>query len=510
MTGRIYGELQRWGTQWVITADPHVMIKLKRLFPRLTTYRTGLVGVQDTLDVARDLEWFTTRYPLRCDEVTAAHLAAQAGRHRATEQAILDILAGQRTLSGELQEPARAPRLYQQQAADVVLATNRLLLADDVGLGKTFSSLLVLREPATLPALVVTLTHLPQQWLGELNKSLPWLHGHVITKGTPYNPAAKRGSGGRAPDVLITSYSKLAGWADHLAGQVQTVIFDEIQELRHGTASLKGTAAAQIADKAGYRMGLSATPVYNYGGEIHSVMSILAPDALGSRSEFLREWGSVEIGMGGRNVKVRDPAALGTYLRDQGLLLRRTRKEVHRELPDPVEVEQHVDTDHATIEQVAADVAETARVLLGETATPEERFRAAGEVDWRMRQATGVAKAAYVAEFVKLLLESEQRLVMFGWHREVYDIWLAALADCSPVLYTGTESASQKARSAEAFRSGDSRVLMMSLRSGAGLDSLQDCCSVTVFGELDWSPEIHRQCIGRLARDGQKETVVAY
>lgn len=504
-----YGTLARAGGEWQITAQPHVMIKLKRLFPRMVQYRTGTVGLIDTAEVARDLEWFTARYPLTADETTAAYLARQADRHRATETAVLDILAGQHTLSGGLREPARPPRPYQVQAADVVLATGRLLLADDVGLGKSFSGLLVLREPSALPALVVTLTHLPWQWLGELEKSLPWLCGHVVTKGTPYNPATRRGSGGRTPDVWIMSYSKLAGWADHLAGLMNTVIFDEIQELRHGTASQKGQAAARVADKAAYRCGLSATPVYNYGGEIHNIMSVLAPDALGSRSEFLREWGGSEVGMA-RNVKVADPAALGTYLRDQGLLLRRTRKDVHRELPDPIEVEQPVDTDHATIEQVAADVEQTARLLLGQTATREERFLAAGEMDWRMRQATGVAKAPYVAEFVKLLLESEERVVLFGWHRECYDIWLGKLAAYQPVLYTGTESPRQKAAAAAAFRDGTSRVLMMSLRSGAGLDGLQDCCSVAVFGELDWSPEIHHQCVGRLARDGQDATVVAY
>src|SRR5579884_3848269 len=46
----------------------------------------------------------------------------------------------------------------------------------------------------------------------------------------------------------------------------------------------------------------------------------------------------------------------------------------------------------------------------------------------------------------------------------------------------------------------------MSLRSGAGLDGLQEDCTVGVFGELDWSPEQHRQCIGRLDRDGQTVT----
>jgi hypothetical protein len=31
-----------------------------------------------------------------------------------------------------------------------------------------------------------------------------------------------------------------------------------------------------------------------------------------------------------------------------------------------------------------------------------------------------------------------------------------------------------------------------------------------VFAELDWSPGVHEQCIGRVYRDGQKEPVTAY
>jgi hypothetical protein len=57
-----------------------------------------------------------------------------------------------------------------------------------------------------------------------------------------------------------------------------------------------------------------------------------------------------------------------------------------------------------------------------------------------MRQATGIAKAPYVAEFVRLLLDSEQKVLLFGWHREVYNIWLHALREFKPLLYTGTES----------------------------------------------------------------------
>jgi len=60
------------------------------------------------------------------------------------------------------------------------------------------------------------------------------------------------------------------------------------------------------------------------------------------------------------------------------------------------------------------------------------------------------------------------------------------------------------------FIEGDLDILIISLRSGAGLDGLQGSCSVVVFGELDWSPAVHEQAIGRIHRDGQENSVVAY
>jgi SNF2 family DNA or RNA helicase len=490
------GTLRHIGLVWEIDCSPHVAIRVKRLFPRAQQKRTATIWIKDTPEVARDLEWLLERHPMEIDPDSHARLTARARLHREREEVAVRILSGGHAL--ELRDPARPPRSYQAQAADLALSTGHLLLADDLGLGKTFSSLLVLRHPGTLPALVVTPTHLPDQWLAELQASLPWLSGHIATRATPYDVDA---------DVLIMNYHKLAGWADHLAGQVRTVIFDEAQALRrHGTA--KYNAAAMIADKADWRLGLTATPVHNYGGEIHSIMSILAPDCLGSRAEFLREWDGIDLGNG--RARLKNPKALGSWLRDEGLMLRRTRKDVHRELPDPLRIVHHVDTDPHALDDVAGDVAAIAKLVLNTEANRTERWRAAGELDWRLRQATGIAKAAYVAEFVRLLLESEQQIVLFGWHRAVYDIWLDRLAAFNPVLYTGSESPKQKKAAYEAFMSGQSRILIMSLRSGEGLDGLQKQTSVAVFGELDWSPAMHDQCVGRLARDGQDATVAAY
>lgn len=482
---------------WVLDVAPQLAIRVKRLFPKAHQGRASYIAISDTPDVARDLEWLTQRHPLTMTKKVRALLTDRADEHRSREESIENILTRGHTITG-LQKPAIEPRPYQVQAADLAVTTGGLLIGDDVGLGKTFSSLLTLRDPAYLPALVVTLTHLPPQWLRELNRFMPWLTGHVVTKGQPYPVDA---------DVLIMNYHKLGGWRDHLAGEIKTVIFDEIQELRRD-GTVKYDAAAAIADKADLRVGLSATPIYNYGGETHTVFDIIKAGSLGTRSEFIREWSGNE--RAGGNIVVADMGALGTYLRDQGLLLRRTRKDVHRELPEPIEIDHEVPADPGAIEAIRGDVTKLAARILDTTTDQRERFTLAGQLDWKVRQATGIAKAPYVAEFVRLLLESEQRVALWGWHRDVYEIWMDALAEFNPVMYTGSESPKQKDTAVKAFTEGDSRIFVGSLRSGAGLDGLQEVCSTLVFGELDWSPAIHHQVIGRFNRDGQDATVVAY
>jgi len=492
---------------WRVEAPPHILMRLKRVIGKCGRAYRDTIVVTDTPENCRDLEWFTQRYPMDVDPRPLLIERAAVSRER--DEVAGSIISGlYQPRRFELAEPARE---YQRLAAELALQTGGMLLADDVGLGKTLSAICALTDPRTRPALVVTLAHLPRQWEAELKRFAPQLRTHILKKGTPYPLGGSRPGQPELfssfPDVIITNYHKLSGWAGTLAGVVKSVVFDECQELRRG-ASDKYKAAARIANAADVRIGLSATPIYNFGGEFYNVIECIRPAALGSRAEFAHEWCG---GWGDDKARIKDPVAFGSYLKGSGLMLRRTRADVGRELPDLTQIPHIVDSDTGPIDAVETRATELARLILDTNkAAGGVKWHAAQEISMLVRQATGVSKAPYVADFVRLLVESGESVVLFGWHREVYSLWMERLKDLAPVMYTGSESPAQKEAARQKFVAGESKVFIMSLRSGAGLDGLQRVCRTVVFGELDWSPGVHTQCIGRVHRDGQPEKVVAY
>jgi hypothetical protein len=49
------------GSAWAITADPDVVIRLKRILPAIRTTRAQTLIVSDTEQVGRELEWVLSR-----------------------------------------------------------------------------------------------------------------------------------------------------------------------------------------------------------------------------------------------------------------------------------------------------------------------------------------------------------------------------------------------------------------------------------------------------------------
>lgn len=381
-------------------------------------------------------------------------------------------------------------------AADHLYVTEHCILTHN-----TASAICTFTEPTTLPALVVCMTHLPDQWKREINRFAPNLSVHIGRKVTPDVPKDKHF------DVYIISYSKLAGWADLMTGSVNSFIIDEGQELRR-TGTAKYTAAAMIAAECKYKLILSATPIYNYGVEFFNVINIIRPDVLGTRAEFLHEWCTGFYHED--KARISDPKAFGTYVREQGIMLRRTRKDVGRELPALTQIEHFIECDEKALEAVQNSVTELAKFILSKQGNRLDRMQAGGRLDQQMRQATGISKASYAAEFIKMLASSGEKIVVYSYHHAVHDILADRLKEFKPVKYTGEESPKQKEDSKKAFCDGDSQILLMSINAGAGLDGLQFVSAIAVVVELSWSYGQIAQALGRLHRDGQESPVMAY
>ncbi|MCJ8139598.1 DEAD/DEAH box helicase [Falsirhodobacter halotolerans] len=496
-----FGTLDFDGDAWLVSdLKPHVSIRFKDMFKGVRFGSRPPFLLKDRQDRAFDLHWFMSRYPLDMTPRAAAAIEGGVSSYRAA-RAKLDAMARVDYVPS-LITGFRAPeeaRPHQMRAAEMLRMSGRLLLLDDVGLGKTVSALAAVADGWGLPAAVVVQPHLSTQWVKQYIERFTHLTAYEVKdRNARILPPA---------DIYLFRYSNIAAWVDYVEPLgIKTTIFDEIQELRHGRGTDKGRGAMAFRDASANVLGLTATPIYNYGSEIWNVVEFVAPGALGTWDEFIVNWCASH----GSHWIVKDPEALGAFLQDEGISLRRTDEdeEVAMSLPPLAKTvfevgwnEGDAETDRELQRRLAL------RVLQGGFT---ERGEAARQLDLMVRQETGVAKARSVAAYVRTLVEAGEPVLLGGWHREVYRIWNEALADLNPVMFTGSESQPQKRAAREALLSGASKILIMSLRSGSGLDGLQDVIAHAVIGELDWSPQVHRQFIGRIRRDGQKRPVTAH
>ena len=484
---------------WVIKGDPTVTELAKRLFPGSDAKR-GEARFTAHRRVVGDVSWLMQRYPLeiapRDRERWRQAMNQARDYYRERERARTLLPAPQPTpavFSGEL-------RPFQQIGLRWLLLTPRALLADEMGLGKTVQALACAAQEGIFPLLIVPPPHLCRYWLAEtirflrINGRPPRVH---IVKGlTPYAlPEA---------DVYILHYLLLRGWKEALPPMsFHTVIFDEIQELRR-TGSEKYSAASLLSESCQRVIGLSGTPIYNYGSEIWNVINILDFHFLGDWETFTREWCA---GYGNRIVQ--KPELLGDHLRREGLMLRRTKQEVLPELPEKRRLVQEIDADDALYARLMAPVWEKLyRWRLDQALTASARALLEDQISQDARQATGLAKAPYVCQFVKALVNAGEKVLLFAHHHAVMDIYKNELKNERPAFITGRETAARKEEAADRFMTGKTDLCVVSMRAASGLNLQRASC--VVFGELDWSPAVHAQAEDRAHRMGQKDSLLCY
>ncbi len=414
------------------------------------------------------------------------------------------------------------------------------VLADDMGLGKTVQAIALLLERAALgPQLVIAPTSVCFNWQRELERFAPSLRTVLLSDvaadaRAPANAEAAAARGGRGArravgaraalvtglgpgDVVVAGYALAVQSAEALLDKrFATAVFDEAQAVKN--ADTQRARFARDLDAA-QKIALSGTPLENHLGELWSIFRVVSPGLLGSQERFKRRF-AVAIE---RDRSLQKRQELAQTLRP--FLLRRTKSEVARELPERTEivaaVEQTPDerllyeaTRQAVLTDVAADV---------EGAPRDRRFRVLAGIT-RLRllachpklvdpdSRLSSSKLQAVLRTLADLREGGHRALVFSQfvkHLELVRAALAAAGGAAPLMLHGGTPAKERAALVDAFQAGRAPVFLLSLKAGgAGLN----LTAADYVLHLDpwWNPAVEDQATGRAHRIGQTQPVTVY
>ena len=516
---RVYGDLEvrtHEGKDWILV-DAHYMLEtilLRAVF--CANYPPICVSPHiDNVMVLRDM---MKEYPLKI------HTPEKWDRIQRRVDSEIELARRLASLEPASPDPDRfCGELmdFQKIGLDFLeKARGVALLADEMGLGKTVQTLAYMAQhPEAAPAVVVAPLVTLENWNREVRRFLR-VPGEDGEPRAPRVAKIRKGARRSLPeaDIYLINYELVGKRAkDLIAAGPRTVVFDEIQNLRN--ASSKRFAACEaLARDPGvvHRIGLSGTPIYNRGIELHGISDILRPGVLGERYEFMGKYCDYS-----GDQTARDRRKPLSDVLHRSLMLRRRKSEVMADLPGKNRIQQVVEIDaeqyDLAVESMYQKMEEAKARADG--ASGEERKglmsefnQEAREMRIQERQVAGVAKAPHVVEYLNMLLTDyeEEKFVVFCHHREVHRILYRGLRQAGPVQVIGGQSDRARQAAIDEFQNDpECRAIICGLRAG-NLGVNLTSAAYVIFAELDWSPAIHLQAEDRLHRIGQKRAVFSH
>jgi superfamily II DNA or RNA helicase len=207
-------------------------------------------------------------------------------------------------------------------------------LADDMGLGKTLQTLSflqsVIEDNPKAQLLIVCPTSLMYNWIAEIEKFTPQMQ-YLLYHG------ANRALPKQAVQLIITSYGTLRSDIEQLQStRFEVVVLDESQVIKNPASQ---AAKAVNLLQANSRFVLSGTPIQNNTMDIYPQLNFTNPGLLGSAETF-KELFVNPIDKKGDAFAVEQ---LKQMVRP--FLLRRTKEQVAKDLPDKTETILYCEMD---------------------------------------------------------------------------------------------------------------------------------------------------------------------
>jgi SNF2 family DNA or RNA helicase len=178
---------------------------------------------------------------------------------------------------------------YQPEAVDKMVDRKSMLVAYDLGLGKTVLTIAAiekLREEGdiTEPGLVICLSSLKYQWAAQIKKFTSGTATALVIDGTPKNRAGQYASAASYDYVILNYEQVVRDWDSVRRLGRGFIILDEATAIKSFKA--KRTKAVKKL-KSKVRFALTGTPIENgKPDELYSIMQFVDPTVLGNYNDF--------------------------------------------------------------------------------------------------------------------------------------------------------------------------------------------------------------------------------
>ncbi|NUW42195.1 DEAD/DEAH box helicase [Nonomuraea rhodomycinica] len=361
-------------------------------------------------------------------------------------------------------------RGYQSFGARFALAQRRVILGDEMGLGKSVEAIAVLAHLKARGAthfLVVCPTSVLVNWVREIeSRSTLAVHPlHGAGRDAARQEWARRGG------VAVTTLDSLHRLP---VTEVGLLVVDEAHYVKNPQTK-RAKAVAGWCRHTERVLFLTGTPMENRVEEFRTLVSYLQPD-LAAR---LRG-GDVVAG-----AHAFRKAVAPAYLR-------RNQQDVLTELPGRVEVDEWVEfsgDDLAAYRQAVA----------------EGNFMAMRRAAYAAHDTS--AKLKRLLELVADARANGLKVIVFSYFRDVLDVVRTALNGRAHGPISGSLTAARRQEEVDAFTRAKGHAVLLSQVQAGGVGLNLQAASVVIMCEPQVKPSMEAQAVARAHRMGQVRTV---
>ena len=405
------------------------------------------------------------------------------------------------------------------------------LLADDMGLGKSYQclSLMAHQQPSPSDDRRTTLIVLPlsliQQWKNEITSkiNLPW-------KVAVYHGDSRKSTEFSAYDVIITTYQCLA--KDHpkipkgcrrvvrftpyarrsnipdlsdeygplLKHKWYRVVLDESQNIKNGACL---TAVAARALDATYRWCLSGTPIQNSYDEVHSITSFLFKQIDTRHTDVDDLLHKVTLRRLKENVMKDLPTKT---IKDIQLTMTEEEKYIYNTFEEKAqdEISEIISKGNLRDGGMASiltlllrwrQICDHPNLFLNTTLKYSSKQQKVLRLLRQIMESKPGEKVVIFSHFVEMISMYEAPLKLLGWNY---------------VTFIGSMNSKQREAALSTFKEdANVRIILMSTKAGnVGLNLVN--ANHVILTEPWWNPFVDDQAVDRVHRIGQEKAVRIY